>query len=670
MHLGAQVQAENGYKSLSAGRVYHFICRTGVRVVLVFFSGKEAVLDFIRFDEFETGLKLGEIRVNIEQQELPEWHKAIRGLSPEHIDQMDKKAGVKVSKRCRALKHLAHFRPLLNQEREVLSAIDPNAAAKKILSAHIDPRKVNLTREVNGFWIYLAYGKNLMALYPDYSKVGSWNRIVEGGAKLGRPAKGQGKHHGFRMGPKEVEKILKGFRRHARLGEKQINIWRKTLVHEFGCLTQKNTHGYYYFSHPLGEAFPSFEQFRYYVLKEIGSKAVHEKLYGKHRVRAKKKTSEGSFIEYSVNLMERVEADAFMSKAHPRGLFDDVPLPRLSIVRTIDQVSGLRLGVGFSQGAEKKSAYRNAAFCMAIPKVKFCSLWGIDIDANSWPSQGLPHRIGVDKGPGEPGFIEAVMEGLVVTVDSAVSYEGQSKAIVESTHPRSNDISGAPNYTLSKHSPYKMAVEEIYRILDENASADASSRLSPSMRRDGVLPFPSNIWAWHMEAMRIAAIQISFDEAVRSFLNPVEFTIKSDGLYLCGRRFDSTAFRETGLLERSRISPNVKVKGYVYELCLRHAWVEVYGHIVELDLQVPVQGEFLDNYFSFEELIQEQEIGNRERQLRIEHRQAVKSEVEAKMLEQHGLSFDDVTRKKGRAKPRSDKARAEMQAIRRASDNS
>ena len=42
---------------------------------------------------------------------------------------------------------------------------------------------------------------------------------------------------------------------------------------------------------------------------------------------------------------------------------------------------------------------------MAVLKVHFCALWGIEIGVEDWPSEGLPPHPTLDRGPGSQGVI-------------------------------------------------------------------------------------------------------------------------------------------------------------------------------------------------------------------------------------------------------------------------
>src|SRR3546814_12761715 len=88
----------------------------------------------------------------------------------------------------------------------------------------------------------------------------------------------------------------------------------------------------------------------------------------------------------------------------------------------------MRLGIGFAFGAENNDAYQAAIFCAAISKTKFCSLFGINIEEDQWPSQGvIPHLI-TDRGPGIKGAKNADGTGTIVH-EGTPSGQGQSKGI-------------------------------------------------------------------------------------------------------------------------------------------------------------------------------------------------------------------------------------------------
>ena len=171
----------------------------------------------------------------------------------------------------------------------------------------------------------------------------------------------------------------------------------------------------------VGDNVPTYDQYRYQVHKYYGLATVQRTLYGEVKFRRRFAAHKGSFPEGVSSLYEATEADAYVCEDRPRGYIDGAVLQALYVARSVDTASGMRLGIGFSFGGESSESYNAMLFCAAIPKVKFCSLFDIEIDEHEWPSAGLTPRYITDRGPGikrEPGAPDEPSDCLLYTSPS------------------------------------------------------------------------------------------------------------------------------------------------------------------------------------------------------------------------------------------------------------
>ena len=179
------------------------------------------------------------------------------------------------------------------------------------------------------------------------------------------------------MSPELIEKCIKSYLKRAKLGKHMTKIYEEAMIGDFGCRVVTNSSGMKAYCHPKGEPFPTYWQFRYRVHLEIGVDAVLKTLYGMARHRNRIASSRGRYSEEVANLMERIEADGYYIKERPKGYVDGTTLPPMCVVVSRDVLSGKKLGIGFSFGAERATAYRMMLFCMAVPKDYFCRLFGV-----------------------------------------------------------------------------------------------------------------------------------------------------------------------------------------------------------------------------------------------------------------------------------------------------
>jgi hypothetical protein len=401
-----------------------------------------------------------------------------------------------------------------------------------------------------------------------------------------------------------------------------------------------------------GNAFPTESQFRYRVLKAIGLEQVQKALYGEVRHRTKIAVSKGRFTEDVANLMERIEADGYYVKERPKGYVEGTVLPPLCVVTGRDLLSGKKLGIGFSFGAERSTAYRMMLFSMAVPKHYFCRLFGVSLNPGEWVSEGLPSDFGIDRGPGaRKDLIEEVEKRFPIR-GMAPSWSGQSKATVESSHPKDVKIEGRPTYLQSNLTAVQLAKQEIMRLIEFNNTANMEDRLDPDSELAHVIPSPNGLWQHYDKLCRNDAQSIRLEEAVRTFLTPVEFEVKEDGVFLRGRRFYSEELRVSGLLDHAGGSRGgaTKINGYTLDMCVRFIWIDFEGKLIEVPAVLRIRGDDDSLFISIAELEQWSEarrtIGSAYRV----HQRAVSSDIRLRFNQDTGAGFDSWKRRSGSPK--------------------
>lgn len=666
MKIGDQIYAKDGFRCMSSDRVYHYLHRDYLldRALILWFDGKNPILDFLSLDDFELGLGSTHIAVCETQRTLPIWLGHIEGKSESYLHGQDVSRGVKNPKVEKARTKAARIEILLRHEEAIFGSECPQKALGEFCKQYQELRSIKVTRIRWEFWVYVAFGRRSLSLYPDYSQVGKWPRSEFKGVKLGRPSCIRGKGSGYPLNEKEKKLCVYGYERFIGEGKTLAGAWRITLERLFGCKQREGWGSYDRFFHPTGKHFPSYDQFRGAIDSEYSTTRVKEKRLGSVTFREKRRESRGPFNEMLLELMARAEIDGAYSKEHPSGLTKDDILPKLCIVRLRDSITGMLVGLGVSVGPESGDTYRSALFCAAIDKVNYCRLFGIEIGYEEWPCTGVMRHLVTDKGPGDSVSIDLIDLEKISVIDSAISNSGQSKAIVEAGHAKVRKIGGAKSYVVSRLNVVEMVKKEIYEVLKFNRTANVSSRLSPSMREAGVKPYPIDIWNYLDSRGRNAAKAMEFHEAVRLYLKPVELRIEKDGLYLEKRRYDSDELRDTGILEQSRVDPSRSVKGYVLPICVRHIWAEIGGELIELDLRIQIPGSSSDFDISLEDLIQESEIASIERACHMEHRQAVIAQLDNRLSEEQGISAKPGHQRKGRAKLNTKQAKADSRIVR------
>ena len=693
MHIGTQLYAPDGYDTLSKDVTYHLL-RSDVRrqrTLLVEFrsvesgikkrkkkasSGQSAeqqgndqktlpkqyrpVLHFMSQSRFEQGLEDGLIVSSDSQEELPPW---FDGATVNDLQAYtEPRASRKKSHSERIDQMLVHLWPLVQNIDQVLAADLPDAA----INAHAkkcQPRQ-HETRLRTAFFAYVCFGFSRWALHYPVQRIGCWDRMGRE-KKFGRHSVVNGTHHGYGSNDLDmIQKILEGYRKFAGHGQHMSNIYRRAMLTVFGCAVQTDPRGRKYFIHPAGSPFPTFCQFRYRVAQEFPLAVRQTYKYGHTRVRTRLQHSQGTFFESAGNLMERTEEDGYYLDQVAKGYLPDSHLPRMCVVRTRCLASGMLVGIGFSIGGEAASAYRMAKFCEAIDKVKFCSLFGVTIKRDEWASSGVSPHVINDRGPGSTVKADSAAPIFrPVIKECAPSYAGQSKASIETSHPKQVKLEGKPHYVETRLSIPQLAVQEIMRTISDNNRIDVSTRLNNDAIAERVAPTPAGIWNYLDQRGRNYAVPMSFESAVRAYLTPIELTVKDDAAYFREQRFDSEALRQSGVLQRAHTSGVFRVTGYMLDVCVRHLWIDLGAGLIEVDAMLAIRDGEEQLYISVAELEQLEQLRRNARISHQSHQIAASAEYEVRFEELTGMPFEQGVLKGGRnkrSKPSSVQERQEV----------
>lgn len=672
MNTGTQLFAPEGYDALRKNTRYHLLRSDPVRgrVILVEFAAKtkkrkatqklepsgsldavRPVLHYVARQRFEHGLETGMLMPYADQEELPPW---FNGWTINDLRAYaEPRAGRKQSHDARIDRALKHIWPLVRNLDQVLSADCPDALVNAHARACVPQQ--NPTRLRAAFYSYICYGCSRWALHYAVHTIGRWDRMGRP-YKLGRPSSRHGAQHGHSTcDPEMIKRILEGFRKYAKPGKHLSKIYRETLTKDFGCIVQTDPSGRKSFIHPTGQAFPTLGQFCYRVGQEFPLVARQTFKYGQARLRNRLTHTQGPFAESVGNLMERSELDAYQCDQVAVGYQAGSHLPPLWVVRIRCIASGMIIGVGFSFESERASAYRMAQFCAAINKVKFCSLFGYELKADEWPSVGIsPHAIN-DRGPGSTAKGDPVDQSMMPVIkEGTPSHAGQSKASVETLHPKQLKLEGQSRYQETRLSIPQLAIQEIERVVADNNSIDVSDRLNNQAWIDGAFPTPVGLWNYLGRRGRSQAVNISFEEAVRSYLTPIKLSVHDDAVYYLDARFDSKALRQSGILQQAHDIGRFTAPGYMMDACVRHLWLDLGDRLVELDAMLSIRDGEEQLYVSVVELDQISKIRRHALQELVEHKQAVRAELEANFQVHTGQVFDQASFRPGR--PRRHKA--------------
>ena len=652
MLVGTQIFAAEGYKVLVKQVTYHFL-KSDYKLNKVFlsvFGGYEnakptAGLIVMNRNQFEEGVATNMIKVRLKQLRMPPWLSDLEELDLSLIDNF--RSCAKKSHAERVGERFMCISNALQKMDEIFKADNPELEINRC-ARQCEPAQ-NESRFRLWLLTYLSFGHGQWVLLPPFHRAGQWNRLNYPDTKFGATSLAFGKYFGYGSNQALIDKCEDGYIKYAKLGKTMTSIYRSVMKDTFGCQVKKilspiNLHKKIdAYVNVAGERFPTYGQFKYRVFKKYGIEQVQKTLYGRVRYRTRLAPSQGSFSAAVANLMERIEADGYYTKERPKGYMNDSYFEPMCVVRGRDYASGLLVGIGFSLNKERSEAYRMMLFSMAIPKVLFCSLFGITIQKEDWPSEGLPPFFGVDRGPGAKRDLIVDLEDRFPIKDMAPSYSGQSKATIESSHPKHYKSEGQPYFIKSNLTPAELAKKEIQDTITYNQMADMSGRMQPNPDMVYVRHTPLEIWNFYHERFRSDAQPISLVDAVKTFLTKVELTVKHDGIWMKGQKYDSKELRETRILETIVSSSSIKVNGYCLDLTTRYIWIEFKERLFMLEAQMRIRDDENMLYVSLSELEQWQQLRNK---LSSEHRvasHATASKFQFKFEADTGKSYDHGT---------------------------
>lgn len=240
---------------------------------------------------------------------------------------------------------------------------------------------------------------------------------------------------------------------------------------------------------------------------------------------------------------------------------------------------------------------------------------------------------------------------------------GQSKASIETSHPKKVKRKGKPQYLETRLTIPQIAVQEIYRTIADNQCFDVSDRLNHLALVEEVFATPVGLWRYLDRKGRNVGLSTGFDEAVRACLTPIEISVHDSAIYFMDSRFESEELTESGVLQKAHDIGRYPLRGYMLDVCVRHIWVDTGDRLIQVDAMLGIRDGHEQLYLSVLEI--EQMAGIR-KDARLElkaHREAARAQYEAEFQEFTGMPFGQGVLKAGRSKRSKAVSRKEAQQM-------
>lgn len=667
-HIGQQYFAPRGWCSLIPGRRYHFLSfvKESGLVRFVWFSEKPraAHLEHLQYADFESGIDRGLVVLAHQQMALPPWLSHLEGQGADLSTLHETLPPARQAKRKKTFEEEVRFRTnsistLLNNAKDLLAR--PNLLQGLNQFARKQNPAQNEARTRLWFFLMCAFGFNKWSLLPGRKTCGRKAVRDAGPGDFGRNSSARGRYARPQMTPEIGDLIVESWKKITSGKRRKLSTVVSLITSEgFGAKARRCENGTTEYYHPSGMPLPTENQILYVLKNRIGKVQMQIALYGAPRVRNRLKASRGSYSQYIVNLLEKVEADAYVLADVPSSPLDGQQMPSLIVVRIRDSGSGMLVGIGFSIGGEKAQAYAMALFSMALPKQHFCKLFGLEIDPEDWPCQGLPGWAVYDRGPGGAPDLIKRFEDKVAIRTLAPSYSGQSKAVVESSHPRKRASDGSPTSFHTSSTYVELAKREILRLIADNKRMDVASRLTPAMLRAGVFCSPLSIWNYLDRRCRTSAQPMSLESAISNFLEPHTFKIDGDGAHFMHMTYRSDDLLKTGVCDLAETGGVIEVQGYAPAISMRGAWLKIQNKFVRVEMCIKIQDDERQLYLSLSELEELSKIRSRLRSQSKQNALAVETEMRDRFKESTGKDWDGgvCIGKKASRKRRADRVDA------------
>lgn len=667
MTPGQQIVARIGFETLTAKTIYHVIAddQLNGRTILASFGEKlnQYQLRILKTSHIRKALEDNLVRhcTADETRRLPPW------LSNRENDCLNYSEKLFEGNNG----HKSEYEGVEERLKDVLEAIDDE---EKIFS------KANFSYEINKIarrlkrnepryraWVitYLAFGRNRWALLAPTKNRGQYNRLQpsQTGTRRGRPSN-DGKNHGYDVTESLKEKIILGFQKYAKSRKYLSDIHSDTLAYDIGCLNYENEKKQTVIYHPYGEPFPTYGQFRYWVIKIFGDEAVWSKLRGNQEFRNKHQAPKGRYSEGVYDLMEIVYIDASTSPEHPKSHFDDSALPKLVCAKAVDPASGMITGIAFGLSTERASLYKQAMASTAMPKQIYGMLFNIEITQDDWPVQHLPRSHHTDQGPGSTNSFRNAMssEGYKSSPNMSPAYTPQSNAVVEANNPQEATASGAPIHKVSKKTAIELATDMVREVMAKNRSKSVTSRMTPT-QTVGEICSPIQLWKHYEELGRQAGVRMNIADVVTNYLPRVTFIIREGYLTRNSIVYRSPELENTKLFKNIKKHNGVELDGWAFDISNRIEWVRVDKQIIMVSPVTNVRTRSMEEVLCAPDQARYGKAKKAADTKSKNLRSAEKVRLRNESLEQSGKKYNNPTHVKGRAKIRSPNKKKQASAL-------
>jgi len=379
----------------------------------------------------------------------------------------------------------------------------------------------------------------------------------------------------------------------------------------------------------------SLDQFTYHAKKILSNADLHRIKCGQISFEKDWKDRQGSAHDGVLYATDVYEVDATQLDCYIRYPYDTTKQltsgrPWLYIV--IDVASTMVVGMYLGFDGPNVNGAQQALANACLDKVEFAARYGLGITADCFPAKHIPNRITIDNGKEYPnGFISGVLNSNlgIEMFDILPAYRGDGKGTNEGFFNVMNKkvihfLKGAIHKRMRKEQQHPsnfpiydydaMVALILNEIIVLNNSSERMSKLSFQAVRDNITPTPRGIFMNSLKYDLDGDPGTSPEDECEirwAFLPEEQATVRSDGIYFDGLKYQSAYAKQNGwhTLAKSRAFKIIVKRVRDWTNTIWHKTPD--GEYIELELHNPNnESPFLDGHW---EMIEQLKVDLRER---------------------------------------------------------
>lgn len=196
---------------------------------------------------------------------------------------------------------------------------------------------------------------------------------------------------------------------------------------------------------------------------------------------------------------------------------------------------------------ESYESIKTAFELATCDKVAYCKQHGIAIEEHEWPFRHLPDAVMTDRGPLRGKMGDHLSKSFGIEVQTTAPYRPDLKGFIERTNRtiRQGLLSSLPGAARGRRKPGEedprlqtaLTLKELNALLitatlyHNNFRRRRNYPITPEMRRDGVQPYPIQLWRWGARR-RSGVMKMLPQDLIRQKLLPrATASMTEQGLY-------------------------------------------------------------------------------------------------------------------------------------------